>query len=665
LKKDGAKARSAPKKNIASDTLFTMRLLLFFSCFLGVTFASNLKTLGNVTSPNGELTFTVLQTQSGEVKYTVQQQTVDLLAPSALGVERSDMSFTTGLTLESTLGPIRIDELFRLSHGKQSLVRTYANETRFEFHNENGAKLQLVVRVSDDGVAFRYVFPEEATATYTVTKELSSFAFASDGHFWGQPYDKVTMYSPAYETFYTNGLPIGARVPFDLGTGWAFPALFKLNDHWLLLSEAGLDEHYFGAHLSPKPEGLEYTLAMPGADEALGYGKITPSSSLPWTLPWRVLIIGKSLATIVESTLVESLSQKSQIKDTSWIKPGKASWSWWSDHDSSRSFEKLKTFVDLAAEMGWMYSLVDANWNIMTGGSLEQLAAYARSKNVGLFVWYNSGGLHNEVTEQPRDLMVERETRRQEFARLQALGIKGVKVDFFQSDKQEIIKLYLDILKDAADFELMVNFHGSTLPRGWSRTYPNLMTMEAVRGAEQYTFSDTYAHVAPVQNTILPFTRNVVGPMDYTPVTFTDEVMPHETSNAHELALSVVFESGIIHLADSVEAYQSLPEGVKNFLHDVPSSWDETKYLAGEPGKFVVLARRSGNDWYIGGISGDKETRNLTLDLSFLKGDYAMMLIQDGTDNRSFEEDSSPITATESLTQTLQPKGGFVIHFQK
>jgi alpha-glucosidase len=477
--------------------------------------------------------------------------------------------------------------------------------------------------------------------------------------------DNVTMYSPAYETLYANALPIGSRVPFNLGTGWAFPSLFKVNDHWLLLSEADLDEYYFGAHLGSKPEGLEYTLAMPQADEALGYGNAQPSSSLPWIVPWRVLIIGKSLGTIVESTLIESLSRKNQLEDTNWIKSGRASWSWWSDHDSSRSFEKLKTFIDLAAAMGWEYSLVDANWNVMEGGTLEELAAYAQSKGVRLFVWYNSGGSHNEVTEQPRDLMLEQETRHKEFAKLQALGIKGVKVDFFQSDKQDIIKLYLDILKDAADFELMVNVHGSTLPRGWSRTYPNLMSMEAVRGAEAYTFDNTYANSAPSQNTLLPFTRNVVGPMDYTPVTFTDELNPHETSNSHELALSIIFESGIVHLADSVEAYQGLADDVKNFLRDVPSSWDETKYLAGEPGKFVVLARRSGSSWYVGGISGDEETRELTLDLSFLKGDYTMTLFQEGDNPRSFREDSSPITSTDSLTVTLRPKGGFVIQFQK
>ena len=253
-------------------------------------------------------------------------------------------------------------------------------------------------------------------------------------------------------------------------------------------------------------------------------------------------------------------------------------------------------------------------------------------------------------------------TRRAEFARIEALGIKGVKVDFFQSDKPDIIRLYLDILQDAADFHLMVNFHGATLPRGWARTWPNLMTMEAVRGAETYTFDQIYARFAPRENTILPFTRNVVGSMDYTPVTFTDELVPHKTTNVHELALPIIFESGMLHLADSVEAYTALPDAPKNFLHDIPVVWDETRYLAGEPGTFVVIARRSGDDWYIGGINGQDETQSVSLDFAFLNGDnYSMTLIEDGADGRSFNSTQGTIKRGDTLGLTLLAHGGFVI----
>jgi hypothetical protein len=378
-------------------------------------------------------------------------------------------------------------------------------------------------------------------------------------------------------------------------------------------------------------------------------------------MPWRVIMVGQTLRTIVESNLVYDLSAPSRISDTSWIHPGRVSWSWWSDHASSKNYASLSHFVDLAAEMGWEYSLVDANWNIMTGGSLNQLADYARQRGVGLLVWYNSGGPHNNVTEQPRDLMFDRDTRRAEFARLETLGVRGVKVDFFQSDKPQIIQLYLDILQDAADFHLLVDFHGSTIPHGWSRTWPNLMTMEAVRGAESYTFDQTYAQNAPIQNTILPFTRNVIGPMDYTPVTFTDELRPHLTTNTHELALSVIFESGLLHLADSVQAYESLPDAPKTFLQQVPTVWDETHFLAGEPGKYVVLARRSGSDWYVAGINGQSQPQDVTLDFSFLDDIPSIMtLIQDGDDRVSFDTTPANVDSSAPMTITMQAEGGFV-----
>jgi hypothetical protein len=378
-------------------------------------------------------------------------------------------------------------------------------------------------------------------------------------------------------------------------------------------------------------------------------------------MPWRVIIIGQTLGTIVESTMVTDLSAPCAVKDTSWIKPGRASWSWLSDHDSPQDCTKLKTFVDLAAQMGWEYSLVDANWDIMKNGTIHDLIAYANSKKIGLLLWYNSGGPHNYVTERPRGLMDLREVRRYEFQRLKDWGIKGVKVDFFQSDKQNIIQLYLDILKDAADFQMMVYFHGCTLPRGWERTYPNLMTMEAVRGAESYSFDKTFPQQAPAHNTILPFTRNAVGSMDYTPVMFADNVYPHITTYGHELALSVIFESGLLHFADAVKPYLDLPDAPKTFLKQVPATWDQTHFIAGEPGRFVILARRKGNDWYIGGINGRDIAEQINVSLTFLgQGQYSMTWIQDGKEARSFDTQSQTVASNGSVTVNLGSYGGFV-----
>jgi hypothetical protein len=296
----------------------------------------------------------------------------------------------------------------------------------------------------------------------------------------------------------------------------------------------------------------------------------------------------------------------------------------------------------------------------MKNGTIHDLLAHAARAGVGLLLWYNSGGKHNYVSEKPRGLMFHRQIRRGEFELLRRWGVKGVKVDFFQSDKQEIIALYHDILRDAADFQIMVNFHGCTLPRGWTRTYPHLMTMEAVRGAECYSFDRDFTAKAPSHNTIIPFTRNVVGPMDYTPVMFADNTFRHLTTHAHELALPVLFESGWLHFADRVRAYQKLPQAPRKFLKRIPVAWDDTRCLAGEPGRFVVIARRSGATWYVGGITGEKQGRDTPLNCSFLgDGTYAMELIEDGTEARTFAVRTMAVTAATALTLKLQAYGGF------
>jgi hypothetical protein len=322
----------------------------------------------------------------------------------------------------------------------------------------------------------------------------------------------------------------------------------------------------------------------------------------------------------------------------------------------------MKAFIDLAAEMGWEYFLVDANWNYVDEPAILDLLKYAMSKKVGILLWYNSGGPHNEVTEAPRDRMMPRDVRRREFAWLQKIGVKGVKVDFFQSDKQNLMQHYLDILRDAADFDMMVNFHGCTMPRGWQRTFPHLMTMEGVRGAECYIFDPKFPAAAPSHNTILAFTRNVVGSMDYTPVTFSDNNNPRKTTAAHELALSVVFESGWMHLADGVAGYRTQPDFVKDFLRGVPVAWDDVKFLAGVPGDHIALARRKGGDWYLGAINGIDQAVTLKLPLDFLPAgaSYAMTRIGDGTGPRTFDKADAEIRpGAAPLEVTLQPFGGF------
>jgi hypothetical protein len=277
-------------------------------------------------------------------------------------------------------------------------------------------------------------------------------------------------------------------------------------------------------------------------------------------------------------------------------------------------------------------------------------------------MWYNSGGPHNDVTEQPRDRLTTRERRRQEFEWLRSQGVRGIKVDFWGSDKQERIQHYVEILEDAADYQLTVNTHGSTIPRGWQRMYPNLVGMEAVFGAEQYKFARNYGEIAPSHNVTLALTRNVIGPMDYTPVTFTDARFPHRTTYGHELALSVVFENPIQHFADRVEAYRSLPDAPRTFLREVPSTWDETRLLSGFPDSHVVFARRKGSVWYVGGISGEAAARTQRVDLSFLGGgSYDLLLVRDGAEARSFAAESRTVTRGQRIAVEMLPRGGFVM----
>jgi alpha-glucosidase len=617
----------------------------------------------SVTSPDGRTTI-VVTLADGRLTWQVSGSGASILAESPLGIRRADQSFTDGLTFLSASDTVTLDERYHAAHGKRRDHHVRGRERTLAFKNASGAKLELVLRAHDDGVAFRYRFPETDTTLRTVVEEQTGFRVPTGSTAWMLPHQAPDKYGPAYEDFFRE-VPAGTTAPTT--SGWSFPALFKTaRGRWLLITESAVDNEYCGSRLAASaPHGL-YRLRFPDPREGLGVGETQPSSALPWLMPWRVVIVGDGAGRILESDLVSDLSPPSLIDDVSWIRPGRASWSWWSESDSPKHAERLNAFTDLAAEMGWEYSLVDANWNLMQTGRIEDVVSHAREKGVGLLFWYNSGGPHNDVTEAPRDRMHDREVRRAEFGRLKELGVKGVKVDFWHSDKQDRIRQYRDLLRDAADFGLLVDFHGSTIPRGWSREFPNLVSMEAVFGAEQYKFREMYPARAAWHNTVLPFTRNVVGPMDYTPVTFSDAKYPHLTTNGHELALSVVFESGIQHFADSVAAYQGLPDAPKTFLKQVPAAWDETRVPAGEPGRSVVVARRSGDVWYVGGLNGQDAARTERVAFQFLgSGAWRMTLVRDGNTERSFDSSSHTIDAAGSVEVPMLPRGGFVMRLTR
>lgn len=579
---------------------------------------------------------------------------------SPLGITREDERFVDDLTFASTSAR-SINEAYALLGGKSRQVRARGQERTVVFQTPKRSRLEVVLRAYDDGVAFRYGFPGRGPATFTVTGEETGFQIPAGAVASLTPHSDSTKYTPAYEELWQAEVPVGTSSP--KGAGWSFPALFRANGKWILLTEGGLDAGYAGTRLAKEAPGGLYRVRLPDAGEGEGYGDVNPRSTLPWATPWRIIVAGDSAAAVVESHAVTHVAAPSKIRDTRWIRAGRSGWSWWAESDSPKSYPAMVPYVDAASEMGWEYFLVDANWDEMKGGSWKELAAYAAKKNVRLLLWYNSGGPNNSVTEKPRDLMSDRAKRRAEMKRIADGGVAGIKVDFFQSDKQVTIRQYLELLADAADFKLLVNFHGCTLPRGWERTWPNLMGHEAVRGAEQYKFSRDFAARAPSHNAILPFTRNAIGPADYTPVTFTDSRFPHRTTNAHELALSVVIINGLQHFADSAAAYRGLPEAPRAFLKAVPAAWDETRFLVGEPGKLAVLARRSGREWYVGGINGEAQPKTLALALGFLgtRGRYQVTLIGDGANDRSFSNQTTSQTGADTLTVAVRGNGGFVL----
>ena len=650
------------KKIAAQFLIILLFVASLYSCKeKGETVSSDL----SVASPDSSLKLSVF-VEGGKMFYTVLSGTDTAIGKSPLGISRTDQQFNDGLDFIA-VSPLKlIDEAYTMTIGKRKENKNLGNEVIISLKNKNGAPIQIAARAYNDGVAFRYQFAE-GSEKVTINAEATGFAVPTGGKAWLQSYGIPNDWGPAYEQSFTNGSAIGAMAKDS--SGWSFPALFQTKNNWILITEAGLEANYFASHLQQNSEGGVYKIRLPEKGEGLGKSEITATTTLPFQSPWRTIMIGKSLGTIIESNLVHDLSAPSKVSDVSWIKPGRASWNWWGEHTGSKTFSSLINFVDLAKELGWEYSLVDANWDIMEGGgTIEDLVKYANEKQIGLLLWYNSGGVHNKVTERPRDIMSDPEKRKEEFKKLNSWGVKGVKIDFFQSDKQDIIKLYLDILKDAADAHILIDFHGCTLPRGWSRTYPNLLSMEAIKGAEQYGWDSAFAKEAPSHNTVVMCTRNVVGPMDYTPVTFSGyECCQHTTTNAHELALSVLFESGLLHFADRAAPYRALNAQTKSFLKAVPVTWDDTKFIEGEPGKLMVLARQKGTDWFIAGANGENVAKELDLKLPFLKeGEkYKMMVLKDGVKATEIKVEELEYIAGSPIKVRLLGNGGFTIWMKK
>jgi hypothetical protein len=584
------------------------------------------------------------------VNYNSNLTPAEVIQSIDLGLSRNDQDFFNELKFLKAGKPTLVNEQYSTIHGKRSQCSNSANEVVVSFENPGKAKMNLIVRAYNDGVAFHYEFPEKE-GIFVVKDELTAYSIPDSTKRW------MEKFNPANEVLYSM------MKDGSIQSDWGYPALFNTpgNECWYLIHEADVNRSYCGTKLNNYTEKTKYKLTFPDKWNGREMGETQPTITLPWKSPWRVIIIG-SLADIVESTLVNDVSTPSVVAKTDWIQPGVASWNYWSDNHGTRSYKTVCAFADLAASMDWPYTLLDWEWDAMAdGGNMEDALKYIHSKGIKPLMWYNSGGDHTWVNATPKDRMLTHKNRVEEFTKLKKLGVAGVKIDFFESEKQDMIKYYLDILDDAAQFEMMVYFHGCIVPRGWARTYPHLMTYEGVRGAEWYNNGPELTTTAPVHNTVLPFTRNVVGAMDYTPVTFTNSQHPHITSYGHELALSVVFESGIQHMADRPEGYYQLPDAAKWFLKKVPNAWDNTKLVDGYPGKDVIIARRKGNDWYIGGINAEEREKSKMLSFDFLTEGtiYKLTLIADGKHDKDFSIQYLVVDKSSEVEVKMLRRGGF------
>ena len=608
-------------------------------------------------SPDGNVCF-ILENPRQEdgarqLQYRVTLGDRTVVLPSALGLEMDGIVYGRDVRRPS-VRKTTLDEPYTLKSGKQLQTRNHCTEHVLSFRGKGSADFQLTVRVYDNGAAFRYAFPGKDDALHTVQRELTEFAIPQ-GKAWIHPYDWNSRKKPSYEQFAKTGIPVGTASPYE--QCWGFPMLFETDGLWSMVTEACLDGTYPATHVDNSGTAGAYKIRFPEQEEPIIPDAPEPQSTLPWQTPWRVIIAGTDLNTVFTSQVVEHLNPPTAMTDTDWIRPGKACWSWWYNGGSVRNYQTQLQYVDLCQEMGWDYSLIDAGWERMDGEGVEGVVRHAADRGVGIWLWYHSGaGRDSSIMSDPP-------ARRAEMKRISELGVKGIKVDFFDTDKQRIIALYPEILKDAADYHLMIDFHGATLPRGWERTWPHLMTTEAIKGAEGLGRQATCDRMAEHDATVI-FTRNVVGSMDYTPVTFSNKIRQgveafRRTSVAHQLALSVAFESGFQCFADRAEAYQALPEGPKRFLTEVPVAWDESCLLAGYPSDHAVIARRKGDSWFFGGINGKAEARELEFTLPEACKGKKIQWITDGEDIHTFAETVSVYDGGTIRIPVLEG-GGFV-----
>ena len=623
----------------------------------------------SVNGPDGKLQLTVsCPSANGEVSYAVTYNGKQMLESSPLGMETNVGDFYRGLQLKEHK-VTALDTVYEQSRIKASRIHYRANELLCSFVNGEGKNVQITFRVSNNDVAFRYTLPrEQGKGSATVNSERTGFRFPSQTTTFLCPQSDAMIgwkrTKPSYEEEYKADAPMNERSGY--GHGYTFPCLFKVGDNgWVLLSETGVDSRYCGSRLSDWDNGV-YRIAFPMPEENNGNGTVSPAFALPGSTPWRTVTVGETLKPIVETTVPWDVVEP-RYTTTHDYKPGRGTWSWILWQDGSINYDDQVRYVDLAAAMGYEYVLIDNWWDNNIGRDrMEQFIKYARSKGVEVFLWYSSSGYWNDIEQSPVNRMDNSIARKQEMRWLQSLGVKGIKVDFFGGDKQETLRLYEEILSDADDHGLMVIFHGCTLPRGWERMYPNYVGSEAVLASENLVFDQHFCDNEAFNATLHPFIRNAVGCMEFGGVFLNkrlnrgnDGGTIRRTTDIFQLATAVLFQNPIQNFALAPNNLTDAPQICLDFMKQVPTTWDETRFIDGYPGRYIVLARRHGNTWYIAAANATVEPLKLKLDLPMLAGQEVSLYSDDKKMQPQLK--LQKIKADGSLQLTVQPQGGAVI----
>ena len=648
---------------------------IFFTTTLAILLSVMTAKAQSVTSPDGDIKVTLELTNQGKPQYSVNYEGQEMLKPSALGLTTNIGDYTQGLTLKGVItNPV--SDTYSLRNIKQSHVAYQANEAVATYEKDGRTVMDIIFRVSNRDVAFRYkLYPKKDTRVCVVESEASSFVLPDGTTTFLCPQSKpmggFARTSPSYETPYTLDDAIGKN---GWGEGYTFPCLFKVptaatksqpTEQWVLISETGTDGGYVGCRLLNE-QGGHYRIGFPQQGELNGFGSVTAAMSLPGETPWRTITVGP-LANIVETTVAFDLGQPKYKASQEYIY-GKGSWSWIIGMDPSCNFEEQKRYIDFSAAMGWKSVLIDAFWDKQIGyEKIAELARYGKTKGVGLFLWYNSNGRWNDAPQTPIGKMDNARIRREEMKWMHDQGIRGIKVDFFGGDKQPMMQLYEDILADANDFGLLVIFHGCTLPRGWERMYPNYAASEAVLASENLHFGQGACDAEARNAATHVFIRNTVGSMDFGGSTLNKRYSAdnqhgtvRKTSDVYALATAVLFQSAVQHFAMAPNNLTDAPAWAVDFMKQVPTTWDETRFIDGYPGKYIIMARRSGTQWLVVGINAEEQPLKKTITLPmFEKGAQLQVFSDDAQLNGSVKAVKQ--NKKQQLTITIPCNGGVVV----